>query len=192
MQLIMFQVQVFKFLLSDCQVIDETPNPWNRSVILVTFWPVVNLWECVECRKNLKLFITCQPSINYSFSIFVRHKEISSGSESVDCVRSNFFIQLLLFNMQCLPAVLGWSAWLQTDCLNLGPRVVTPSFKPAFLNPMAACMTDFVHPRELWRSGGMYFPSFTQSVTVFRLNCSMCRFPLFPYKYCMELTKIDK
>ena len=28
------------------------------------------------------------------------------------------------------------------------------------------CLADFVHPRKLQRSGGTYFPSFTQSVYV--------------------------
>ena len=38
----------------------------------------------------------------------------------------------------------GKICWfLLTDCMNHGPRIVTPSFKPAFFNPMTASCTLF-------------------------------------------------
>ncbi len=62
----------------------------------------------------------------------------------------------------------------QTDWLHeprdprCNTQLPTSFFKPkdSFLYPMSyTCLTDFVHPRELRRYGGMHFPSFTQSVT---------------------------
>ncbi len=49
-------------------------------------------------------------------------------------------------------------AWTSGPCCNI-------QLQTSFVLHMSyTCLTDFVHPRELWRSGGMYFPSFTQSV----------------------------